>query len=361
MWVGPHSTITAVLSGPPEALRCAAQRCWNAELITAASRAQVRRFARMKREPAGGGAPGDSDDEESSGESSDSEDAGQGRALALPTPQGAWSLGSVRAAPAGPPAPRAGAGWWPWAGEPGHAQDDAQHAPWPSAVATAVTLSAAVVVFVKPPGDKGRGGGGGGCGSGRRRVGRHAPSPASLFAEAAQGGVAWPAPVPAPAPAPQPAPAPARPEAPRKAASARAPAGPRRGAAVPRLDVAAYVLAAALCVLAALEFVMARRPTGPTPVVALGAGKRGLLLGLPSLPFFDLNYWPASGAGRRAWPRGAVRAGVLAAVQSAVPYAARAACAPTAAARAVAGQRPPAGAGFGSCQVNNKIAFARRR
>jgi len=300
----------------------------------AVSRAQVRRFARMKPEPGGGAALGDSDDEETSDESSDSDDGGQGRALALPTPQGGWSLSSVRAAPAGPPAPRAGAEWWPWAGEPGHAQDDAQHAPWPSAVATAVTLSAAVVVFVKPPGDKGRGGGngGGGGGNGRRRVGRHAPSPASLFAEAAQGGLAWPAPPPAPAAAP----APARSEAPRKAASARAPAAPRRGAAVPRLDVAAYVLAVALCVLAALELVMARRPTGPTPFVCAPVlGNAGHCAGCRHCLSFTCDPWPASGAGRRAWSGGVVRAGVSAAVQSAVLCAARAACAHAAATHAV--------------------------
>ena len=263
----------------------------------AVSRAQVRRFARMKPEPGGGAALGDSDDEETSDESSDSDDGGQGRALALPTPQGGWSLSSVRAAPAGPPAPRAGAGWWPWAGEPGHAQDDAQHAPWPSAVATAVTLSAAVVVFVKPPGDKGRGGvtGGGGGGNGRRRVGRHAPSPASLFAEAAQGGLAWPAPPPAPAAAPAPARSRGAAEGCERARAGGA--APRRGRAAPgRRRVCARGRAVRAGGARACH---GAPPNGPDPLCLRScAGKCGPLCGLPTLLVFHLR--PL--AGERCWP-----------------------------------------------------------
>ena len=224
--------------------------------------AQVRRFANAQRNPPTEDETDDSAEDGASDDYSDSDSPPARRqTLALPSPPGGWSLSSLQAAAAaganrGALAPaRGSSAWWPFSGvdpTPAACQADDCGGPWPAAVATAVTLSASVVVFMPQEG-KGHGGGSGA----RRRARAHQPSPApappaSLFSEA-----------PKPLEAAKPAmPAPARTVAGWSKEGARAVGlGPDARRGIERaagLDIAAAMLAAALCVLAALEMVMVR-------------------------------------------------------------------------------------------------------
>lgn len=229
--------------------------------------AQVRRFAAVQREPPAEATATDdnTDDDMSDDVNEDGAVQGQRQPLHLPSPPGGWSLSSLRAAAAGAGAgahqaleglaPAGGPTWWPWMGErPSRgAQGGQGHhngAPWPSAVATAVTLSAAVVVFVKPQGTQG----GARNGGGRRRKRATPPTAQTLFSEVSTEVRKGSAAVQATAPA--------------RTASGRgrvaSGASPERWARVsghaPGLDVAAALLAAALCLLAALELCMVRFP-----------------------------------------------------------------------------------------------------
>ena len=227
--------------------------------------AQVRRFASAQRDPPTEDETDDSAEDGASDDYSDSDSPPARRqTLALPSPPGGWSLSSLQAAAAaganrGALAPaRGSSAWWPFSGvdpTPAACQADECGGPWPSAVATAVTLSASVVVFMPQEG-KGRGGGSGA----RRRARAHQPSPApappaSLFSEA-------PKPLEAAKPAAALAPAPARTVAGWSKEGARAVGlGPDARRGIERaagLDIAAAMLAAALCVLAALEMAMVR-------------------------------------------------------------------------------------------------------
>ena len=222
----------------------------------------MRRFASTQRDPP------TEDETDDSAEDGDTDDysgsdspPARRQTLALPSPPGGWSLSSLQAAAAGANrgalAPARGSStWWPFSGvdpTPAACQADDCGGPWPSAVATAVTLSASVVVFMPQEG-KGRGGGNGA----RRRARAHqhpAPPPASLFSEA-------PKPLEAAKPPAALAPARARTAAGWSKEGARAVglgAETRRGIErAAGLDIAAAVLAAALCVLAALEMCMVR-------------------------------------------------------------------------------------------------------
>ena len=232
-------------------------------LVIVRAPAQVRRFAAVQREPPGEATAtdDDTDDDMSDDVNEDGAGRGQRQTLHLPSPPGGWSLSSLRAAAAGGGAgahqaleglaPAGAPAWWPWMGErPSRgAQGGQGHhngAPWPSAVATAVTLSAAVVVFVKPQGTQG----GARNGGGRRRKRATPPTAQTLFSEVSTEVRKGSATLQASAPA--------------RTASVRgrvvSGAGPERWARIsghaPGLDVAAALLAAALCLLAALELCM---------------------------------------------------------------------------------------------------------
>ena len=230
----------------------------------------MRRFANAQRDPPTEDETDDSAEDGATDDYTDSDSPPARRqTLALPSPPGGWSLSSLQAAAAGAnrgalaPA-RASSAWWPFSGvdpTPAACQADECGGPWPSAVATAVTLSASVVVFMPQEG-KGRGNGA------RRRARAHQPSaapapPASLFSEA-------PKPLEAPKPTAALVRAPARTAAGWSKQGARAVGlGPDARRGIERaagLDLAAAVLAAVLCVLAALEMVMVRCLTLWEPV-----------------------------------------------------------------------------------------------